>query len=719
MSARGYRPAAASALPHPLSATAHDYAHNLLRVAPASHLLSSQHAYTRRNTLVEAVSADARATWGDPQATPGDETDAITGGLRLHLERALRREPARPFAAPLATNLRLVGDLLRLDPAERAVLQFTVAATCCTQLGHLLDDVFGNLSTTGIHHLIAEATGHSIGLVARACRPVGRLRASGLVEWERDHSCDFGDTVALRGGLHDALDDPDLDAAGLRARFVPQAPPPTLAWADFAHLGAPLADIRALLAAALEQRQAGIHVLFHGPSGTGKTEVAGVLAAALGQPLALAASADDDGAPIGGAKRLASWVLGQRLLPPGEGLVLFDEMEDLFAAEEEEDGRGIASKKYFNGLLEANPIPTIWVTNSLRRVDVAYLRRFSYALEFRPVSPRIRQRILRRHLGADHPLPAADADAIAAAIAVSPGQLHAAVRTLDLMGGARRGAPAALERVLLPIAKVVQGAVSGAPATAPQAPFRPELAHASCDLVAVADALVRWRPGGPSGGVSLCLHGPPGTGKSAFADYLAGRTGRALHRAHAASLLGSFVGETEANIAAAFAASADADAILLFDEADSFLCDRRDAQHSWEVTAVNEFLQRLEAHRGIVVCTTNLFAALDEAALRRFVFKISFAPLLPMQALRLFEELLADPAVVVAASAPGSTSLSPTLAGELAQLSHLTPGDFAAVGRRARIEGPLTAADLLARLSAEVSARCGARWRLGFRVDKT
>ena len=61
---------------------------------------------------------------------------------------------------PLATNLRLFGDLLRLDPVERAVPQFIVAASFCTQLGHLLEGVFDKFSTTGIHHLIAEATGH-------------------------------------------------------------------------------------------------------------------------------------------------------------------------------------------------------------------------------------------------------------------------------------------------------------------------------------------------------------------------------------------------------------------------------------------------------------------------------------------------------------------------------------------------------------------------------
>ncbi len=44
-----------------------------------------------------------------------------------------------------------------------------------------------------------------------------------------------------------------------------------------------------------------------------------------------------------------------------------------------------------------------------------------------------------------------------------------------------------------------------------------------------------------------------------------------------------WVGETEKQIAATFAEARDAEALLVFDEADSLLADRRLAQRSWEV----------------------------------------------------------------------------------------------------------------------------------------
>ena len=51
----------------------------------------------------------------------------------------------------------------------------------------------------------------------------------------------------------------------------------------------------------------------------------------------------------------------------------------------------------------------------------------------------------------------------------------------------------------------------------------------------------------------------------------------------ASDLLSCWVGATEQNIARAFEEARKDDAVLLIDEADSFLQDRRGAGHSWEL----------------------------------------------------------------------------------------------------------------------------------------
>jgi SpoVK/Ycf46/Vps4 family AAA+-type ATPase len=134
-------------------------------------------------------------------------------------------------------------------------------------------------------------------------------------------------------------------------------------------------------------------------------------------------------------------------------------------------------------------------------------------------------------------------------------------------------------------------------------------------------------------------------------------------------------------------------AVLLLDEADSFLQDRRGAQRTYEVTEVNEMLQGMEHFKGVFVCTTNLLDRLDPAALRRFTFKIKFSPLKPTQREQMFvaEALAGDPA-----------GLTDVLRASLARLTQLCPGDFAAVKRQIEILATeLPADEFLAQLEAE------------------
>jgi SpoVK/Ycf46/Vps4 family AAA+-type ATPase len=96
------------------------------------------------------------------------------------------------------------------------------------------------------------------------------------------------------------------------------------------------------------------------------------------------------------------------------------------------------------------------------------------------------------------------------------------------------------------------------------------------------------------------------------------------------------------------------------------------------VTEVNQMLASMERFAGIFICTTNLFDQLDEAALRRFTFKIRFHPLRPDQRERMFvaEALKDEPRALTAEQR-----------GRLARLEMLVPGDFAAVRRQVELLG--------------------------------
>jgi hypothetical protein len=315
-----------------------------------------------------------------------------------------------------------------------------------------------------------------------------------------------------------------------------------------------------------------------------------------------------------------------------------------------------------------------------------------------------RRRAWAKHLGSDSGLPDGDVDLLAQRFELSPAHIGAAVSAARLVSGGNldRGM---LETILKPAERILYGRKAASPVFRPDG-YLPELVNTTADLLAVERRVQEWRPG-DGAGVSLCLFGAPGTGKSEFVRYLAHRAGRPLEVRRASDILDKYVGGTEQNIAAAFEAALRDEALLLFDEADSFLQDRGGAHRSWEVTAVNEFLQQLEVFPGVVACTTNLFDKLDQASLRRFVFKIEFKFLRPEQSLLAFRRTLGD---------LGYTGEVPAAAEiELTRIPNLTPGDFAAVKRRLTGRGrPASSESLLAELQAEVRVKSSSKGKIGF-----
>ena len=103
----------------------------------------------------------------------------------------------------------------------------------------------------------------------------------------------------------------------------------------------------------------------------------------------------------------------------------------------------------------------------------------------------------------------------------------------------------------------------------------------------------------------ILLHGPPGTGKTQFARYVATRLERDLMVKTASELQSMWIGEAEKNIARAFREAERDGAILFIDEADSFLFSRESAHRMWEVSQVNEFLCQMENFKGILICATD------------------------------------------------------------------------------------------------------------------
>jgi AAA+ superfamily predicted ATPase len=128
-------------------------------------------------------------------------------------------------------------------------------------------------------------------------------------------------------------------------------------------------------------------------------------------------------------------------------------------------------------------------------------------------------------------------------------------------------------------------------------------------------------------GVSALFTGPPGTGKTTAAELVAGELGLDLYAIDLSSVVSKYIGETEKNLEKIFSAAAEADAILMFDEADALFGKRsevHDAHDRYANIETSYLLQRMEQYEGVAILATNLRENLDEAFTRRLQFIIDF-----------------------------------------------------------------------------------------------
>jgi SpoVK/Ycf46/Vps4 family AAA+-type ATPase len=345
----------------------------------------------------------------------------------------------------------------------------------------------------------------------------------------------------------------------------------------------------------------------------------------------------------------------------------------------------------------------IWVTNRIEQIDPAFRRRFQYHLELKSPPPGAREALVTRAL-AGVPVSQGFASKLAERRGLTPAQVRTAVKFARLAGEAGE-VEKLIERQIGNADKALGNGLLGRGPRHVVTSYDLALLNTEShfEVPRIVEALRRKGHG------TLCFYGPPGTGKTALTEHIAQSLQRPLLIRQASDIVSKFVGETEQNMAAMFEEAETEQAVLLLDEADSFLRSRRMAERNYEVSEVNEMLQGMERFAGIFVCTTNLFDELDEAALRRFTFKIRFKALTTGQRERMF---------VAEALGGDASALTAEQRARLVELDQLAPGDFAAVKRQVDILGEAFDADeFLAQLETEHRVKPEVRQRrgIGFR----
>ncbi|MFZ4757323.1 MAG: AAA family ATPase [Burkholderiaceae bacterium] len=604
----------------------------------------------------------------------------------------------------LVDNVDMLSRVLGLSVCERSILLHASLCKYQRDLRPVLVDCKA-ASAQEAYGMLAQVLGLQTAETASALRSGGRLESLGLIETPiAEHAItDLGDLMRVSDKLLAVLTAEYTTEVEMMAAFTRPASPSALTLADFPHVGDDARYLVALLSAAVRGGEKGVNVLLYGPPGTGKTEFARLVAQQAGCELYEVDCLDREGNSLSGKERYRSLQVSQAFLKGRAGAaLLFDEVEDVFPpisepvlnlfGAEESRGAAVNGKAWVNQTLEQNPVPTIWVSNAIGQIDPAYRRRFQFHLELANPPQRVRETIARKHL-AELGVSEAFVARIAARKQVTPAQIQSAARFARLTRD-RVDDPveALIERQLERADRALGRAESGPEFRA--SPTRYDLGLLNVETRHPVPRIIAALQARPR--ATLCFYGLPGTGKTALGEHIARSLERPLMIKRASDLMSKYVGETEQQMARMFADAQREQAVLLLDEADSFLQNRQAAVRSYEVTEVNEMLQGMERFEGVFICTTNLFDRIDEAALRRFAFKLRFMPLSPGQRLRMFAaEALgwcaadeeAEPQVLEAAAA---AVVPADIAARLARLELLAPGDFAVVKRQSELlgEGP-------------------------------
>lgn len=583
----------------------------------------------------------------------------------------------------LEHNLNLLQENLGLNSTERDILRFIaimynyeVISNACSLLGDL-----NNIQAT---KAISKILNLRFGDVQKAFRKDGIFAKTSIVKLENNvHNLKFKIDVINNNFMCDLF----VKCESMDEIFESAIKPcskTNLTTKNYPHIKEDVKILLSFLKNAVSKKQKGVNVLLYGSAGTGKTELSKVIASELNLKLYEVAYDDEYGYATED-RRLRSYCLAQNVLSAGSNLLMYDEAEDIFNTNNDEKRQ--YGKAFINRSLETNELPTIWITNNIFDMDEAVVRRFNLAIEIGIPTEDVRAKIIKKYSEnlIDNKLikKLAKNDFIAPAFISNASVVVSNLNTKDKNK--------AFERVINNTLKAqgYEEIRDYNPRDDLPSSYDPNFVNSDYDLNELMQGIKI------SKNARICLYGVPGTGKSAYAKFIAKSLKKPIIIKKGSDLLSMFVGGTEKNIALAFKEAKAKKAVLVFDEVDSFLQDRSMAARSWEITQVNEMLVQMESFDGIFIATTNLIDNLDKACLRRFDLKLEFGYLLPEQSQNLFTKectLL-------------KVKFDENAAKKVSNLGLLTPGDFASVRRQAKFRPIKNGNDFCHRLELEVTLK--------------
>jgi SpoVK/Ycf46/Vps4 family AAA+-type ATPase len=446
-------------------------------------------------------------------------------------------------------------------------------------------------------------------------------------------------------------------------------------------------------------------VLLHGQAGTGKTSLARYVSHTVGAKLLKVQAKGDElvdeaselkSKRSSGELRLQHFDLVAKLVNDQKNtILLLDECENIFDS-------GMFSKQFSKELLheyiENKPVVSIWITNHLEYLPESAIRRFDLVYEIPELTKTAKAKIISKHVN-DLSVGNEFINRLANIEHILPAHISKAANLARICGyrsqSARECISQAIENML-----AACGLSTNTLSYVSEQKFNPKMVNIESEyasLEQVEEAVIEFSSS------RTLLTGPPGTGKTAFVNYLCEKADFKLISVKASDLLSKWVGESEQNIAQLFKQATQEMSAIFIDEADSLLCSREQATANWEVQIVNELLCQMEQFQLPLFAATNFAKNLDKAVIRRFDFKLNLAYLTPIQCKGMFRQTL------------GRGVLKKTVINELSGLSKLTPGDFAIVKRQMKFsKRRMTQESMLSILKEQNALKGGSERKIGF-----
>ena len=583
----------------------------------------------------------------------------------------------------LEHNLNLLQSNLGLNDAEKTILRF-VAIMFNYEVVSDACELIGDLNSRQAVKALSQILNLDVLDVQNAFRKDGIFAKTSIIKLDSYGRNLRSKIDVLNGEFVEALFTKCESINEVFASAIKPCSETNLTLKNYTHVKEDMQILVSFLKNAILKKQKGVNVLLYGSAGTGKTELSKVIASELNLKLYEVAYADESGY-ANELERIRSYCLAQNVLQAGSNLLMYDEAEDVFNTRNEEKRQ--YGKAFINRSLETNEVPTIWITNNIYCMDEAVARRFNLAIELGVPNENMRARIIKEYSAnlIDNKL----IKKLAKNQHVAPAVVSNASLVVSILNA--RDKNRAFERVISNTLKAQGYGEIEKDKSSDDLPssYDPNFVNSNCDLNELMKGIKE------SKSARVCLYGVPGTGKSAYAKFIAKSLRKPIIIKKGSDLLSMWVGGTERNIADAFEEAKNKKAVLVFDEVDSFLQDRSGASRSWEITQVNEMLVQMESFDGIFIATTNLIDNLDKASLRRFDLKLEFGYLLPNQALNLFKKECALLKV----------KFDENAAKKISNLGLLAPGDFASVRRQAKFRPIKNADDFCERLGQEVALK--------------